>query len=113
VLLSDVLPNTLPVIMVEVGLRLPYSIVIIAGLSFVGFGLQPPAADWGLMINENRGGMVLNPWGVLGPAILLAVLTIGTNLFTDAIARAGLRLDRRADAAEAAGSVRDMEGDHA
>jgi peptide/nickel transport system permease protein len=95
VLLSDVLPNTLPVIMVEIGLRLTYSIVVIAGLSFVGFGLQPPAADWGLMINENRGGITLNPWGVLAPASLLAVLTIGTNLFTDAIARVGLRLDAR------------------
>jgi peptide/nickel transport system permease protein len=110
VLLSDVLPNTLPVIMVEVGLRLTYSIVVIAGLSFVGFGLQPPAADWGLMINENRGGMTLNPWGVLAPGILLAILTIGANLFTDAIARVGLRIDARGGAGEEPSFVRDEGG---
>jgi peptide/nickel transport system permease protein len=110
VLLSDVLPNTLPVIMVEAGLRLTYSIVVIAGLSFVGFGLQPPAADWGLMINENRGGMTLNPWGVLAPGILLAILTIGANLFTDAIARVGLRIDTRGGAGEEPSFVRDEGG---
>ena len=45
-----------------------WSIVIIAGLSFIGFGLQPPAPNWGLMLNENRIGLVSNPWGVAAPA---------------------------------------------
>ena len=56
--------------MVEIGLRLTWSIVIIAGLSFIGFGLQPPAPNWGLMLNENRIGLVSNPWGVVVPAVL-------------------------------------------
>ena len=51
--------------MVEASLRLTYSIGLIAGLSFLGFGLQPPAADWGLMINENRQGLTVQPWGVV------------------------------------------------
>jgi peptide/nickel transport system permease protein len=82
------------VLMVEVGLRLTYSILVIAGLSFLGFGLQPPAASWGLMINENRVGLIANPWGVLMPAILIALLTIGVNTFTDAVARASLGVGR-------------------
>ena len=77
------------------GLRLTYSMLVIAGLSFLGFGLQPPAASWGLMINENRVGLIANPWGVLMPAILIALFTIGVNTFTDAVARASLGVGRR------------------
>ena len=73
--------------MVETGLRLTYSISLIAALSFLGFGLQPPQADWGLMINENRSGRV-QPWAVVVPSIVIALLTIGTNMFADGIARA-------------------------
>jgi peptide/nickel transport system permease protein len=90
----DVLPNLTSVLMVEIGLRLTYSILVIAGLSFLGFGLQPPAASWGLMINENRVGLIANPWGVLMPAILIALLTIGVNTFTDSVARASLGVGR-------------------
>jgi len=83
--------------MVELGLRLTYSILVIAGLSFLGFGLQPPAPSWGYMINENRIGLVANPWGVLAPVLLIAALTIGMNTLTDAIARASLGVGRGAD----------------
>jgi len=92
----DVLPNLTSVLMVEIGLRLTYSMLVIAGLSFLGFGLQPPAASWGLMINENRVGLIANPWGVLMPAILIALFTIGVNTFTDAVARASLGVGGRA-----------------
>src|ERR1700744_2077947 len=51
---GDVLPNVVPIVMVELGLRFTYSILIIASMSFLGFGLQPPNPNWGLMINENR-----------------------------------------------------------
>src|ERR1700733_14641203 len=86
-------------VMAEVGLLFPYSILIIAGLSFLGFGIQPPAANWGLMINENRIGLVVNPWAVIVPAGLIAILTIGLNTFTDAISRASLGVDRPAEEA--------------
>ena len=91
---KEILPNLISPLMVEAGLRLTYSIVIMAGLSFLGFGQQPPAANWGLMINENRIGMQLNPWSVIVPAALIALLTIGTNTFTDAVARVTLGVDR-------------------
>ena len=47
------------------------------------------------MINENRAGLALNPWTVIIPALLIALLTIGTNLLTDAVGRAALGVDRR------------------
>ncbi|WP_215550503.1 ABC transporter permease [Amycolatopsis sp. CA-230715] len=88
ILLREVLPNITGPLMVELGLRLTYSIGYIASLSFLGLGVQPPAADWGLMINENRIALVIQPWGVLLPVAAIAVLTVGTNLITDALASA-------------------------
>jgi len=99
VMSREILPNLISPLMVEAGLRLTYSIVIIAGLSFLGFGQQPPAANWGLMINENRAGLPLNPWAVIVPAALIALLTIGTNTFTDAVARVTIGVDRRPEEA--------------
>jgi peptide/nickel transport system permease protein len=95
VMAKEILPNLTSPLTVETGLRLTYSIVIMSGLAFLGFGQQPPAANWGLMINENRIGLQLNPWAVIVPAALIALLTIGTNTFTDAIARVTIGVDRR------------------
>ena len=94
VMVGEVIPNLMSPITVEAGLRLTYSVIIIAGLSFLGFGLQPPTPSWGVMVNENRIGLTSNPWAVLGPVILLAVLTIGTNTFADAVARVSLGVER-------------------
>lgn len=88
ILAREVLPNITGPLSVEAGLRLTYSIGAIASLSFLGLGMQPPAADWGLMINENRIALSVQPWGVILPVLAIAVLTIGTNLLADAVARA-------------------------
>jgi peptide/nickel transport system permease protein len=95
VMAREILPNLISPLMVEAGLRLTYSIVIIAGLAFLGFGQPPPAASWGTMIYENQVGLSLNPWAVVVPAALIALLTIGTNTFTDAFARVAIGVDRR------------------
>jgi peptide/nickel transport system permease protein len=87
---TEILPNLMTPLMVEIGLRLTFSIILLAGLSFVGLGVQPPAADWGVMINENRLGLGSNPWGVIAPAIVIAILTVGLNTFTDAVSRVAL-----------------------
>lgn len=94
VLLREILPNITGPLMVELGLRLTYSIGYVASLSFLGLGIQPPTADWGLMINENRIALVVQPWGVLLPVLAIAVLTVGTNLITDSLASAAARRDR-------------------
>lgn len=88
ILTKEILPNITGPLSVEAGLRLTYSIGSIASLSFLGLGIQPPAADWGLMINENRIALSIQPWGVILPVLAIAVLTIGTNLLADATARA-------------------------
>lgn len=92
IMFRELLPNIVSALSVEFGLRLAYSVTLISGLSFLGFGAQPPAADWGLMINENRIGLMTNPWPVLVPVVLIALITVGMNLFTDAFARATLGL---------------------
>ncbi len=94
VMMKEIMPNLVSPLMVEVGLRLTYSIIIIAGLAFLGFGQQPPASNWGAMINDNRVGLPLNPWAVVVPAALIALLTIGMNTFTDAVARVAIGVER-------------------
>jgi peptide/nickel transport system permease protein len=94
IMIREILPNLISPIMVEAGLRLTYSIVIISGLAFLNFGQTPPAPSWGNMISDNVGGMSLNLWAVVAPALLIALLTIGTNTFTDAVARVAIGVDR-------------------
>jgi len=87
VIRRHVMPSLSTPLAVECGLRLSFSIILISGLNFLGFGTQPPNPSWGVMVNENRLGLATNFWGVLAPAILLAVLAVGTNVFADALAR--------------------------
>ena len=83
----EVFPNILAPVLVDAGLRFTYSILIIASVNYLGLGLQPPNSDWALMISENRQYIQLNPYAVLAPAAMIALLTIGINLTGDAIAR--------------------------
>ncbi len=76
ILRREILPNIVAPIAADVGLRFTYSIILVASVNFLGLGLQPPAADWALMISENRSGLDLNPYGVLAPAVMIALLTI-------------------------------------
>jgi peptide/nickel transport system permease protein len=94
ILVGEVLPNVTGPLAVEASLRFTYTIAVISGLSFLGFGLQPPAADWGLMINENRIGLQQAPWGVALPIIAIGLLTIGTGLVGDGLSRAIAGIDR-------------------
>jgi peptide/nickel transport system permease protein len=83
----ELLPNIVPTIAADVGLRLTYAIILVASVNFLGLGLQPPDADWGLMVSENRSGLNLNPLAVLAPVTMIALLTIAVNMVGDAIAR--------------------------
>ena len=94
IVFGELMPNVTSPLLVEIGLRLTYSIGLVAALSFLGFGIQPPNSDWGLMIFENRLSITVQPWGVLLPVLAIGLLTIGTNLVTDGIARAAIGLDR-------------------
>jgi peptide/nickel transport system permease protein len=97
IVFGELLPNVTSPLLVEIGLRMTYSIGLIAGLSFLGFGIQPPAADWGLMINDNRLSITVQPWSVALPVLAIGLLTVGTNLITDGIARAAIGIGRKAE----------------
>jgi peptide/nickel transport system permease protein len=97
IVFGELLPNVTSPLLVELGLRMTYSIALIAGVSFLGFGLQPPSADWGLMINENRLSITVQAWSVVLPVLAIGLLTVGTNLITDGIARAAIGIDRKAN----------------
>jgi peptide/nickel transport system permease protein len=94
ILLNEVLPNITSPLLVEASLRLTYSIGLIAALSFLGFGVQEPSADWGLMINKNQQGLTIQPWGVVLPVIAIGLLTIGTSMIGDGLARVSAGIER-------------------
>jgi peptide/nickel transport system permease protein len=94
ILFREIFPNILSPLMVEASLRLTYSIGVIASLAFLGFASNLNAPDWGLMIQENQIALVVQPWGVVLPMAAVALLTVGTGLIGDGIARSAAGLDR-------------------
>ena len=82
-MLHEVLPNALPPLTAEFGLRLCANFLFIAALSFLGLGIQPPLADWGGMVRENAAAINYGLYAPLYPAIAIAVLTVGVNLVVD------------------------------
>jgi len=94
ILAREILPNITTPLMVEYGLRLTWSIAVVAAVSFLGFGIQVPDANWGLMINENRQGLLLQPWPVVVPGLCIAAFAIGTNFVAEGISRAISGVDR-------------------
>jgi len=86
IMFVEVLPNVVPVVLVEFTVRLGYAIFTVAGLSFLGFGVQPPTPDWGADIYANYGVLPAGYWWMtLFPALAIASLVIAINLVTDSI----------------------------
>jgi len=79
----EILPNALPPLVAEFGLRFCFVFLFIAALSFLGLGLQPPTADWGGMVKENGGAITFGIFIPLWPAGAIAFLTVGVNLVVD------------------------------
>src|SRR6266436_1857522 len=84
-LLRELLPNVWPVLMVEASLRIVFAVLLGAVLSFLGFGVQPPAADWGLMISNGRAFVDTAPWISLAPGIAMSVTVIAISLVGDGL----------------------------
>jgi peptide/nickel transport system permease protein len=84
-LMRELLPNVWPVLMVEASLRVVFAVLLGAVLSFLGFGVQPPAADWGLMISNGRAFVDTAPWISLAPGIALSVTVIAVSLVGDGL----------------------------
>ena len=87
VMFVEILPNVMGPIIVEATVRLGYAIFAVAGLTFLGFGVQPPSPDWSLQIADNY--QLLNTgtyeWTVLFPGLAIASLIVGVNLIADGL----------------------------
>ena len=79
----EILPNAMPPLVAEFGLRFCFVFLFIAALSFLGLGIQPPTADWGGMVRENAGAITFGIFTPLWPAGAIAFLTVGVNLIVD------------------------------
>jgi peptide/nickel transport system permease protein len=94
ILTGELFPNILGPMMVEASLRLTYSIAVIAALAFLGLSADPNGANWGTMIHQNQIALATQPWGALLPILAIALLTVGTGLIGDGIARTAAGIDR-------------------
>lgn len=89
IIFREIFPSVVPALVVEASLRFSYAIFLVASLGFLGVAARPPSPDWGLMVNENRGGLYnITPWALEYPAAAIALLVIGVNLLSDGIKRA-------------------------
>ncbi|WP_316154914.1 ABC transporter permease [Cupriavidus sp. BIC8F] len=90
---KEILPNILGPMLADLGLRFVYVVLLLASLSFLGLGIQPPDADWGSLVRENIGALADGSMAVIAPALAIASLTIAVNLVIDNLpgrsARAG------------------------
>lgn len=83
VILREILPNALPSLAAEFGLRFCFAFLFVAALSFLGLGVQPPDADWGAMVKESALAIPAGVAAPLYPAAAIALLTIGVNMVVD------------------------------
>ena len=83
IIFREILPNTLSPLLAEFGLRFAFSILFLSTLSFLGLGIQPPAADWGGRVKDNKDGIIFGISAALVPGTAIAVLAISVNLVVD------------------------------
>lgn len=83
IIFREILPNALSPLVSELGLRFIYAVLFLSALSFLGLGVQPPEADWGGMVKENKEGIVFGIPAALIPAGAIAALAISVNLVAD------------------------------
>lgn len=83
IMLREILPNALSPLLAELGLRFAFAVLFLSSLSFLGLGVQPPVADWGSMVKENKDGIVFGIGAALIPGTAIATLAICVNLVVD------------------------------
>lgn len=82
---NHILPNIIPLIIIQTSLALSWAILTEAALSFLGLGVQPPTPSWGTMLGEGRRFMTAAPWLAIFPGITITLIVIGLNLLGDGI----------------------------
>ncbi len=83
IIFHEILPNALSPLIAEFGLRFAFAVLFLSALSFLGLGIQPPAADWGGMVKENKDGVVFGVPAALIPGAAIAALAVSVNLVVD------------------------------
>ncbi|MGE3993591.1 ABC transporter permease [Pseudorhodoplanes sp.] len=83
IIFREVLPNTLPPLVAEFGIRFCYTLLFVSSLSFLGLGIQPPMADWGSLVKDNALAINFGGMAPIYPAAAVAILAIGVNLVVD------------------------------
>lgn len=83
IIFREILPNALTPLVAEMGLRFIFAVLFLSSLSFLGLGVQPPEADWGSLVRENRQGIAFGVPAALIPAAAIAMLAISVNLVAD------------------------------
>ncbi|MGL6182427.1 MAG: ABC transporter permease, partial [Aestuariivirga sp.] len=83
IIFKEILPNILPPMITEFGLRFCFVFLTISALSFLGVGIQPPTADWGSMVAESKTLITFGRAQPLIPAACIAILTVGVNFVVD------------------------------
>jgi peptide/nickel transport system permease protein len=83
IMFKEILPNILPTLVAEFGLRFCFVFLTISALSFLGLGIQPPTADWGSMVRENATLINYGRFTPLLPAGAIALLTVAVNFVVD------------------------------
>jgi peptide/nickel transport system permease protein len=95
IVFRELLPNVRGELAVEFCLRFAYALLLISSLGFLGFGVQPPAPDWGLMISEARGIVMIAPWIVLFPALAIGIAVVAINVLADGLSTKGAKREAR------------------
>jgi peptide/nickel transport system permease protein len=83
IIFREILPNTLSPLLAEFGLRFAFAILFLSTLSFLGLGIQPPVADWGGMVKDNKDGIIFGISAALVPGAAIAMLAVCVNLVVD------------------------------
>jgi len=85
IIAREMMPNVIAPIVVEATIRVAFAVMLLATLSFLGLGAQPPSSEWGLMVSESRDYLFRNPWMMIWPGLAIALVAIGFNLLGDGL----------------------------
>lgn len=85
IVLTEMLPNVIAPVIVETTIRVAFAVMLLATLSFLGLGAQPPSSEWGLLVSDGRANLHDAPWLVLAPGVAIGLTAIGFNLLGDGL----------------------------
>lgn len=85
IMIRQILPNCIGILIVQMTLDLSYAILDLAGLSFLGLGVQPPTADWGAMLEDGRIVITSAPLVSIAPGIMIIITVVALNIFSDGV----------------------------